>query len=114
MYDWANHAFFTLVLGVLIADYITSTAQAAVGENGPIVVFGGYVLVTAKSLYSYSVSVSVILQVLLLPFLGAVADYTHLKKPLLGIFCYLGAARDCGGFLFFGRKVSGGLDVVHD
>ena len=90
-YDWANHAFFTLVLGVLIADYITGTAQSAVGENGPIITIGGHTLVTAKSLYSYAVSASVILQVIFLPFLGAVADYTHLKKPLLGVFCYLGA-----------------------
>ncbi|MBV9241248.1 MAG: MFS transporter, partial [Acidobacteria bacterium] len=88
-YDWANHAFFTLVLGVLIADYVTGTAQSAVGENGPVISIGGYALVTAKSLYSYSVSASVILQVIFLPFLGAVADYTHLKKPLLGVFCYI-------------------------
>ena len=90
-YDWANHAFFTLVLGVLIADYITGTAQTAVGENGAVISIGGHALVTAKSLYSYSVSASVILQVIFLPFLGAVADYTHLKKPLLGVFCYIGA-----------------------
>jgi UMF1 family MFS transporter len=90
-YDWANHAFFTLVLGVLIADYITGIAQSAVGENGPIITIDGHVLVTAKSLYSYSVAASVMLQVIFLPFLGAVADYTHLKKPLLALFCYIGA-----------------------
>src|SRR5205085_9906056 len=91
MYDWADHAFFTLVLGVLIADYITGVAQSAVGENGPVITIGGHTLVTAKSLYSYAVSASVGLQVVFLPFLGAVADYTHLKKTLLGVFCYIGA-----------------------
>ena len=91
VYDWGNHAFFTLVLGVLIGDFITSLAQGTVGENGAIITVGGYDLVTAKSVYSYSVSVSVLLQVFFLPVLGAIADYTHLKKTLLAVFCYLGA-----------------------
>jgi UMF1 family MFS transporter len=99
MYDWANHAFFTLVLGVLIGEYITDLAQKAVGENGSILNIAGYDLVTAKSIYSYSVGLSVFLQVFFLPALGAVADFTHLKKTLLGVFCYLGAF-SCG-LLFF-------------
>src|SRR4051794_34754864 len=99
VYDWGNHAFFTLVLGVLIGDFITSLAQATVGENGAIITLGGYDLVTAKSVYSYSVSVSVLLQVFFLPVLGAIADYTHLKKTLLAVFCYLGAV-SCS-LLFF-------------
>jgi MFS transporter, UMF1 family len=91
MYDWANHAFFTLVLGVLVGEYITSLAQRAVGENGAVIAVGGHVLVTAKSLFSYSVGASVLLQVFFLPVLGAIADYTHLKKTFLAVFCYLGA-----------------------
>ena len=58
-YDWANHAFFTLVLGVLIGEYITTLVQKAVGENGAVLTIGGYDLVTAKSLFSYSVGLSV-------------------------------------------------------
>lgn len=99
MYDWANHAFFTLVLGVLVGEYITALAQGVVGENGAVITIGGYVLVTAKSLFSYSVSLSVLLQVFFLPVLGAIADYTHLKKTFLAVFCYLGAIA-CG-LLFF-------------
>ena len=95
MYDWANHAFFTLVLGVLIGEYITSLAQKAVGENGAVISFAGHDLVTAKSLFSYSVALSVFLQIFFLPVLGAIADYTHLKKTFLGFFCYLGAI-SCG------------------
>jgi UMF1 family MFS transporter len=33
-----------------------------------------------------------LLQVFFLPTLGAIADYTHLKKTFLAVFCYLGAA----------------------
>ena len=91
MYDWANHAFFTLVLGVLIGKYVTSLVTQTVGENGPVIVIGGNVLVTAKSLFSYSVGLSVFLQIFFLPVLGSIADYTHLKKTFLAFFCYLGA-----------------------
>ena len=101
MYDWGNHAFFTLVLGVLIAKYITGLATAAVGENGAIITIGGHEIVTAKSIYSYSVGISVFLQVFFLPVLGAIADYTHLKKTFLAVFCYLGAL-SCALLFFAG------------
>ncbi len=104
MYDWANHAFFTLVLGVLVADYVTGVAQSAVGENGAVITIAGHTLVTAKSLYSYAVAASVMLQVLFLPFLGAVADYTHLKKTLLAIFCYLGAVATAALYFTSGER----------
>src|SRR5436190_2685166 len=103
-YDWANHAFFTLVLGVLVADYVTGVAQGAVGENGAVVTIAGHAVVTAKSLYSYAVAASVMLQVLFLPFLGAVADYTNLKKTLLAIFCYLGAIATAAMYFTSGER----------
>ena len=90
IYDWANHAFFTLVLGVLVGEYLTGLAQRSVGENGPVISLGGSTFVTAKSLYSFAVGGSVLLQVIFLPILGAIADYTHLKKLFLAVFCYLG------------------------
>jgi UMF1 family MFS transporter len=99
MYDWANSVFFTTVLGVLIGEYITALAQKAVGENGVVISFGGYDLVTAKSLFSYSVGLSVFLQVFFLPVMGAIADYTHLKKTFMAFFCYLGSFACC--LLFF-------------
>lgn len=99
MYDWANSVFFTTVLGVLIGEYITSLAQKAVGENGVVFSFGGYDLVTAKSLFSYSVGFSVFIQVFFLPLMGAIADYTHLKKKFMAFFCYLGVIACC--LLFF-------------
>src|SRR5437762_2228814 len=91
MYDWANHAFFAVVLGVLVGSYLTELAQQAVGENGVVISLGGYDLVTAKSMFSYSVGLSVFLQIFVLPVMGAIADYTHLKKTFMAVFCYLGA-----------------------
>lgn len=99
MYDWANSVFSTTVVGVLIGDYITVLAQKAVGENGVIFSLGGYDLVTAKSVFTYSVGLSVFLQIFFLPILGAIADYTHLKKTFMAFFCFLGAFACC--LLFF-------------
>ncbi len=35
-YDWANSAFYTTVVSVLLGPYLTSLAQVQVGENGVI------------------------------------------------------------------------------
>ena len=90
VYDWANSVFFTTVVGVLIGEYITALAQQSVGENG-IVLNTGVFVVTAKSLYPYTVGLSVFLQIFFLPILGAIADYSHLKKSFMAFFCFLGA-----------------------
>ncbi|MBS1794034.1 MAG: MFS transporter [Acidobacteria bacterium] len=123
-FDWANHAFFTLILGVLIGEYLTRLAQQAVGENGAVLSLGGYDLVTAKSMFNYSVGLSVFLQIFFLPVLGAIADYTHLKKTFMGFFCFLGAF-GCmlmffvqgnlylmGSLLFIVANLSAGASIV--
>lgn len=99
MYDWANSAFLTTVITVLAAPYLTALAQSAVGgENGVVLDLGFYEL-TAKSLFPFAISLSVFGQVLLLPFLGAIADYTHLKKTFMMFFCAIGVIS--GSSLFF-------------
>jgi UMF1 family MFS transporter len=50
-YDWANSAFYTTVVSVLLGPYLTSLAQAHVGENGVIFDFGFLGAVTAKNLF---------------------------------------------------------------
>jgi UMF1 family MFS transporter len=99
MYDWANSAFYTTVVSVLLGPYLTSLAQAQVGENGVIFDFGFIGAVTAKNLFSLSITASVFCQVLFLPVLGAIADYSNLKKRLMAFFCYLGVTASC--LLFF-------------
>ncbi len=80
MYDWANSAFYTTVVGALFSPYITRLAQNAVGENGVVLDLGPLGAVTAKSLPTLCVSISVAAQVFLLPILGALGDYSDLKK----------------------------------
>ena len=99
MYDWANSAFYTTVISVLLGPYITTLAQNDVGENGVVLSLGFLGAVTAKNVFTYSVTVSVFFQMLLLPVLGAIADYSNLKKRMMAFFCYLGVTASC--LLFF-------------
>ncbi len=97
-YDWANSAFYTTVVGVLIGPYLISLATNAVGADG--VILDLYLFnVTPKGLPAFCITLSVISMVLLLPVLGAIADYTNLKKAMMAFFCYLGVFTSAG--LFF-------------
>ncbi|CAN5410744.1 MFS transporter [soil metagenome] len=123
MYDWANSVFFTTVVGVLIGEYITSLAQKAVGENGVVLSLGS-LEVTAKSLFPYAVGLSVFLQIFFLPVMGAIADYTQLKKTFMAVFCGLGVLGCCllffvegnlyllGSVLFIVSNLSAGASIV--
>src|SRR4026207_1661156 len=107
MYDWANSAFSTTVAGALFGPYLTRLAQTAVGENGVVLHLGPLGAVTAKSLPTLCVSISVGAQVFLLPILGALGDYSDLKKRLMAVFCYIAVVANC--LLFF---VSDGLYLL--
>jgi MFS transporter, UMF1 family len=112
MYDWANSGFQATVITVMAGPYLTSLARRDVGENG--IIFGlGPLLVTEKSLFPFCIGLSVFLQIFLLPVLGAVADYTNLKKGLMALFCYAGSAATCLLFFVYGnRYVAGGILLV--
>ncbi|MCO6510579.1 MAG: MFS transporter [Aridibacter famidurans] len=99
MYDWANSAFYTTVISVLLGPYLTALAQNDVGMNGVVFRLGWLGSVTAESLVPYSLAISVVSQVLFLPLLGSIADYTHLKKKMMAFFCYLGVT--ASSLLFF-------------
>jgi UMF1 family MFS transporter len=113
MYDWANSAFQTTVVTVLIGPYLTDLAQREVGRNGIVANLGPFGTITAMSLFPYCISTSVFLQVLLLPLLGAIADYSHAKKRLMIAFCYGGVAATCLLFFVTGhRYIVGGVLLI--
>jgi UMF1 family MFS transporter len=124
MYDWANSAFYTTVVGALYGPYLTDVTQRAVGENGIVLAFGPLGAITAKSFFPTCVSVAVFLQVFLLPTMGAVADYSHLKKKMMALSCYLAVVANCllffvtsrfyllGGFLFIAANLGFGASIV--
>ncbi len=108
VYDWANASFATIVSTVFLGPYLTTIARAAADAQGFVYPLG--VKVAAGSVFPYAVSLSVLLQVLFLPFLGALADASNRKKPLLALFTYLGAAATVG--LFALRGTDFGLGVA--
>jgi UMF1 family MFS transporter len=106
-YDWANSVFPTSVTTVFGALYLTSVAadaaKADTAVNGPnpcpagnkltdcdIEVFG--LPFPAGSLWGYLLSVATVVQVLVLPIMGAIADRSQNKKPMLAAFAFGGAA----------------------
>ena len=112
MYDWANSAFYTTVISVLLGPYLTALAQADVGDNGTVFSFGALGAVTAKSLFHFCLTISVALQVILLPILGAVSDYSNLKKRLMAFFCYLGVTASCLLFFVTENYVAGNVLLI--
>ena len=103
IYDWANSAFSTTIAGALYGPYLTEITQKAVGENGVVFNLGPIGAITSKSFFPTCVSVAVFLQIFVLPILGAIADYSNLKKKLLAIFCYTGVMATCLMFFITGN-----------
>jgi UMF1 family MFS transporter len=91
MYDWANSAFSTTVGTVFLGPYIASLAatSAEAYADGMARFFG--IPVAPDSFLPYCISFSVGLQVLFLPILGAIADYSHLRKRMMQLFAMIGA-----------------------
>jgi len=124
MYDWANSAFSTTVGTVFLGPYVASLASEA-GKAYPdgMARLAG-IPIAPDSFFPYCVSISVALQVLFLPILGAIADYSHLRKRMLQVFATLGAALTIllflvsddrwwlGGLLFIGANLAFGAAVV--
>ena len=86
-YDWAVSAFTTTVITVLIGPYLTSVTKAA-SVNGFVNVFG--IELFAGSFVPYIVSLSVILQVFLLPYIGTLSDNSNNKNKLFAITAFSG------------------------
>ena len=122
-YDWACSAFNTTVVTVFLGPYLTTvTENAAGGADEFVHPFG--IPVAAESFFPYVLSLSVFLQVFVLPLVGAIADRTRRKKQLLGIFAYIGAFSTMalyflqgsnyllGGFLFILANLAFGAALV--
>lgn len=96
MYDWANSVHALVIVSSIFPVYFSATALNA--QGGDIIEFLG-ISIKNSVLFSYTVSFSFLLVVVLIPFCTAIADYTGRKKVFMKIFCYSGAA--CCGLLFF-------------
>ncbi|MET7656859.1 MULTISPECIES: MFS transporter [unclassified Streptomyces] len=110
-YDWACSVYSTSVLTVFLGPYLTSVAKRAADAGGYVHPLG--IPVRAGSFFAYSVSLSVVVAVLVMPLVGAAADRSGRKKPLLGAAAYVGAAATTGMFFLGGdRYLLGGALLI--
>ena len=109
-YDWANSVFTTSVTTVFLGPYLTDVAErAAGGENGTLHPLG--VPVAPDSVFPYLLSVSALVQVFVLPVVGALADRTRRKRELLGLFAYAGSLATAALFLVAGGNYGLGVGL---
>ncbi len=124
MYDWANSAFSTTVGTVFLGPYVASLAAAAAkGDPNGLARLGG-IGIAPDSFFPYCISISVVLQVLFLPIVGAIADYSHIRKRMMQVFATIGALMTIlmffvtgpvwwlGGLLFILANLAFGASVV--
>ena len=105
MYDWANSAFSVTVVTTFLGPYLANLAEV---QGGTVSVFG--YPVEGEAFFPFCVSISVVLQVIFLPILGTIADYSPLKKQLMLIFAYIGATATILLFFIQGNLILlGGL-----
>jgi MFS transporter, UMF1 family len=92
MYDWANSVYSLVIATATFPIYFMAVAPDQIEFMG--------VLMRKESLYSYAISFAYAVVLLFGPILGGVADARGLKKPLLMLFCYTGAASCLAMFWF--------------
>jgi len=111
-YDWANSVFSTTVVTVFLAPYLTTIAEDAADAGGRIHPLG--ISVPPGSFFGYVVSVSVVLQVFVLPVTGAIADRVARKRRLLAGLAFLGSLCTLAMFFVAGQRylLGAGLFVV--
>jgi UMF1 family MFS transporter len=91
VYDWANSAFITTVVTVFLGPYITvALAPSSADAQGFLHPLG--IPVAVRAYWSFLIAAAACLQVVALPLVAALADYSARKKQMLGACAYLGAA----------------------
>ncbi|MFC8227798.1 MFS transporter [Streptomyces sp. NPDC057287] len=101
-YDFACSVYSTTVLTVFLGPYLTSIAKAAADADGFVHPLG--IPVRAGSLFAYAVSASIVVAVVVMPVVGAAADRTGRKKPLLAAAAYTGATATACMFFLEGHR----------
>ena len=78
MYDWANSAFATTVMAAILPVYYSKVAGATLAGN------------TATIYWGYTTAIALLITAFIAPIMGALADFSRIKKRLLMIFASIG------------------------
>jgi UMF1 family MFS transporter len=78
MYDWANSAFATTIMGALAAPFYAQVAASHLPAN------------MRTAYWAWTTSLALFVIAVISPVLGAIADYKGAKKKFLGFFAGLG------------------------
>jgi len=90
MYDWANSAFATTIMGALFPPFYRALViESGLAEN------------TATAYWGFTTSIALLVIALIAPVLGAIADYTGGKKRYVAFFAGLGILATAA-FVFIG------------
>jgi UMF1 family MFS transporter len=88
MYNWANHSFATTILAAVLPIYFVSI----VPKGGVDITILGFTVHTfATPLWSYSITLAMVIVALSAPILGAIADSSQGKRKFLIFYTCLGA-----------------------
>ncbi len=105
-YDLANSVYNLIITTAIFPIYYTSATEAAFG--GTMVKFFGIEMENSV-LYSYAISFSFLVSVILYPILSGIADYRGTKKRFMRFFTYLGSAACVGLYFFEGSNIELGI-----
>lgn len=106
MYDWANSVYSLVITTTIFPIYYNASTKAAFGSD--LVTFMGY-KITNTVLYSYSLSVSFLLVVIILPFLAGIADFGGKRKFFMKFFAYTGGISCIMLYFFTGANIELGI-----
>ncbi len=75
LYDWANQAFFTLIITFVFATYVSNSVASSIDKG--------------TAMWGTAISISFFAVAVLAPVLGAISDRKGNLKPWIGFFTYL-------------------------
>lgn len=105
-YDWANSVYNLTITAAIFPIYYSSATREAFGSD-TVTFFG--IPIENSVLYSYAISFSFFIIVLLLPILSGIADYSGKKKRFMQVFTYTGSLACFGLFFFTGANLEWGI-----
>ena len=99
MYDWANSAFATTIMAAVLPVYYSNVAASNLPKN------------IATAYWGYTTTIAMLLIAFLAPILGAIADFSGIKKKFLLSFVALGVFGT--GLLYFVQSGDFGQRIDH-